>query len=113
MSSSPMTQRRALRLLWQAPVSVYDGSTQFRAELHNISEGGAFITISPPIPLGTGLSFWLAGPDGRVLIRGYVRWTRSLESVRGEPVGSGIEFYDPDGKIRDEVVALIQALSLA
>jgi hypothetical protein len=112
MTATDTTRRRARRLHWEVPISVYDGRRSVRARLHNISEGGAFVSIEPPLPLDTGVSFWLVGPEAKILIRGHVRWTRSLEGTAGEPVGCGVEFYDPDGTTRAEVLALIEALSL-
>lgn len=100
-------QRRTRRIRHRAPVSLYDGKRQFPAELRDLSEGGAFVAVEPPIPLGTGVSFWLALEGEKLLIRGYVRWTRSLPGAGGEPVGCGLEFYDPDGGATRSIVALL------
>lgn len=79
-------------------VRLYDGKQIFLAEVQVLALSGAFVAIDPPIPVGTGLSFWAPLPGELVplLMRGHVRWTRSLRGPEGESVGVGIGFYEPD-----------------
>jgi hypothetical protein len=90
---------RVRRVHLQVPVSLFDGKRSVPAEVRNLSQGGAFVAVEPPLPLETGLSFWLPVGGEQVLVRGHVRWTRSLAGQGGEPVGCGLEFYDPDGAL--------------
>ena len=103
-ASPPRVRRVHLRV----PVAVYDGKRTLPAEIRNLSESGAFISTTPPFPLETGVSFWLTMEGAKVLIRAHVRWTRSLEGVEGEPVGCGLEFYDPDRTLATELQPLIE-----
>jgi hypothetical protein len=103
-ATSPRVRRVHLRV----PVSLFDGKRSLDAELRNLSEGGAFVAISPPLPLETGVSFWLSLEGKKVLVRGHVRWTRSLAALDGEPVGCGLEFYDPERVLAAELQPLIE-----
>lgn len=95
---------RATRAPVSFPVGLYDGKQTLRAELRNFSTGGAFVAIDPPIPIGVGLSFWVPLPGGPpLLLRGHVRWTRSLGGPNGEPVGVGIQFYETDEPTRQRL----------
>lgn len=88
---------RPRRVAFCCAVGLYDGKQTARGELQNLSSGGAFVAIEPPIPIGVGLSFWAPLPGGApLLLRGHVRWTRSLPGPNGEAVGVGIQFYESD-----------------
>lgn len=76
---------------------MFDGTTHHPAEVIDLSEGGVFIAVVPPIPIGTGVSFLMQLPGQRLAVRGHVRWTRSLPAGPHAPVGSGVALYDPDG----------------
>jgi hypothetical protein len=103
--SKPRVRRVHLRV----PVSLYDGRRSVPAEVRNLSEGGAFVAVQPPLPIETGVSFWLPVGAEKVLVRGHVRWTRSLAGQGGEPVGCGLEFYDPDGALVSALAPLLGA----
>jgi hypothetical protein len=103
-SSTPRVRRVHLRV----PVALFDGRRSVPGELRNLSEGGAFVAVEPPLPLETGLSFWLPLEGHKVLVRAHVRWTRSLAGLGGEPVGCGLEFYDPDRATAIELAPLIE-----
>lgn len=102
--------RRTRRLRYRAGVSLYDGKRQVPAELRDLSEGGAFVAVRPPLPLGTGVSFWLTVDGQQLCLRGHVRWTRSLPGADGEPVGCGLEFYDPDGAATRVIAGLLDRI---
>jgi hypothetical protein len=107
MSAPQASKPRVRRVHLRVPVSLFDGKRSIAAEVRNLSEGGAFVAIEPPLPLETGLSFWLPVAAGRVLVRAHVRWTRSLAGQAGEPVGCGLEFYDPDGALATSLQPLL------
>ena len=96
---------RLKRVQIAIPVQLFDGRRTVAAEVCDLSEGGVFVAVSPPIPIGTGLSFWLDVYGVRLPVRGTVRWTRSLPGMHGEPVGFGLEFYDTDGSLAAQVRA--------
>lgn len=89
------------------PVQLFDGKRTIAAEVCDLSIGGVFVAVSPPIPIGTGLSFWLDIYGVRIPVRGTVRWTRSLPGANGERVGFGLEFYDTDGTLAAQVRAAL------
>lgn len=108
MSAPELTTKpRVRRVHAKVAVSLFDGTRSIPAEVRNLSEGGAFVAVEPPLPLGTGLSFWLPVEDHNVLVRAHVRWTRSLAGRDGEPVGCGLEFYDPDHTLPTELKPLL------
>jgi hypothetical protein len=99
---------RTRRVRFDAPVQVFDGRKTFPARVVNLSEGGVFLAVEPTIPIGTGLSFWLPVSGDKVLVRGHVRWTRSIEAGPSAPVGSGVEFYDPDHELSTRLQGLLK-----
>ena len=99
---------RVRRIYLKVPVALFDGKRSVNGEVRNLSEGGAFVAVEPPLPLETGISFWLTLEETRVLVRAHVRWTRSLAGLKGEPVGCGLEFYDPDRSLANELAPLIE-----
>lgn len=94
-------------------MDVYDGSVSRQAEVINLSSCGAFIALCPTVPLGTGVSFQLDLGEHSLAVRGHVRWTRSLAAGVHSPVGSGIEFFDPDGVLADAVLDALQSVRAA
>ncbi|MBX2799752.1 MAG: PilZ domain-containing protein [Myxococcales bacterium] len=80
-------------------MEVWDGSTSVHGEVRNVSSTGAFVAMTPAIPIDRGVAFWLRLAGEPILVRGYVRWTRSLAAGPEAPVGFGMEFYDPDGQL--------------
>lgn len=102
-SRPPRPPRRRL----DAPIELFDGQRVHSAVLRNLSTGGAFAAVAPPLPEGTGVSFRVALDQAGVALglRGHVRWTRSLPGPGGEPVGVGIELFEAP----DAVVAQIAA----
>ena len=90
---------RSERLRLHTTVQVWDGAATRPALLTNLSEGGAFLAVAPPIPIDRGVSFWLELEGQRFNLRGHVRWTRSLPAGSLHPIGSGLQFYDPDRKL--------------
>lgn len=98
----------------RAPVSVVVQVRQGRAlcdaTVLNISEGGVFLALSPPIPIGSGVGFRIAMGGEALTLRGHVRWTRSLPAGPDQPIGSGVELYDPDGRVAASLRAAIHRL---
>ena len=94
-----------------ASVHLFDGHQAHLAEIRNLSEGGAFLALDPPLPIGTGVTFWLTILGHQLLIRGRVRWTRSLPASDQAPVGIGVEFFDPDGDLVPQIRHQLQRLS--
>lgn len=101
--------RRSVRRGVSLPVSVFDGTATWPAIVRNLSVGGAFLALEPPLPLGTGVSLRIPLGDGAKLgLRGHVRWTRSLPGPGGEPVGIGVEWFEPDADTVAALVAWVQ-----
>lgn len=99
---------------YRAPVSVLvqvrRGRRVCEAMVVNISAGGAFLAISPPLPIGSGVAFRITVAGEVLELRGYVRWTRSLPAGPEWPVGSGVEIFDPDGSVAVSLGAAIHRL---
>lgn len=95
----PTLEQRPYRAPVSVVVQVRRGRHHCQATVLNLSEGGAFLATSPPIPLGSGVAFAIELFGRSHALRGHVRWTRSLPAGPGSPVGSGIELYDPDGSV--------------
>ena len=103
-----VSHERARRVPVRCPIRLYDGKRTVEAELRNLSAGGAFVAVDPPIPLGTGLSFRVSLGSGEpVVLQGHVRWTRSLPGPGGEPVGIGLSFADLDEAAAEAVRACL------
>lgn len=106
-SARPRPPRRRL----DAHVELFDGQRGHPAIVRNLSIGGAFAAVRPPLPVGTGVSFVVELPDlgAPIGLRGHVRWTRSLPGPAGEPVGVGIELYEPPADAVARIAAWLTA----
>jgi hypothetical protein len=102
-------RRRFSRVAQQIPVKIFDGRQTRPAVLRNVSLGGAFVAIDPPLALGTGLSVPVQTPVGPIGMRGVVRWTRSLPGPGGQPVGVGIAFAEMDDDTLDRLAAWLSS----
>jgi Tfp pilus assembly protein PilZ len=63
---------------------------------NDIGEGGVFIAIDDPPPIGSELSFELQlGEDGPCWpVMGVIRWIRSVDVAgEGSPAGCGVEWF--------------------
>lgn len=61
----------------------------------NISEGGIFVALDPPLPSGALVEIELRLLDASFKLRGEVRWVRTERmSSEGMPVGCGIRWVD-------------------
>lgn len=94
----PAARRKYRRIRTEMDVSVepIDVSSEQRAEymtrVENLSENGAFVLTSTPLPMGTfvKLAFRLEGGNTRVAVLGIVRW-RDLSPGN---VGMGVQFLE-------------------
>jgi hypothetical protein len=102
-------RRRFSRIAQAIPVKLFDGQRTHGAILRNVSLGGAFLAIEPPLHVGTGVSFPVHTPAGPIGLRGNVRWTRSLPGPGGEPVGIGIAFAEVDADTLDLLAAWLSS----
>ncbi len=99
-----MDKRRTLRLDKVFPVSVSSTSFgQVVAIARNISEGGMFIELSEPLPLGSPIRVHFTMPDarGEIVALGEVKGHYFMNFVDGTGpralAGMGVRFVGFDG----------------
>lgn len=92
-------QERPYRAPVDVLVQVRQGRGVCPAWVTNISVGGLFLAMMPPLPIGSGVALRVVVAGEAFDLRGHVRWTRSLPAGPAGPVGSGVELYDPDGTV--------------
>lgn len=86
------TRRRALRVPTQLKVRL---GAEAVADLHNLSECGAFIATADRIDPTAALTLELDPGNGEppLQVGGVVKWCRELSNMNG-PAGAGVEFAD-------------------
>lgn len=83
-------ERKATDL--RSEVSEVDAKHKYTGRTLNLSLGGAFVAISPPIPTqGTELNFSFSLPNDVVNLRAFCKWHRT-ENSPNMPSGIGLEF---------------------
>ena len=88
--------REHVRVPIDTEVSFVVDGKEYSSELHDVSEGGAFICMRSPMTMGTSLTIKLKLPEsaGPIEVEGNVVWL--VENVAEHPVhvvpGNGIKF---------------------
>ena len=99
-ANDPEGNRQHYRFEVQWPVSILTWRGTERAITRNLSLGGMFVELNPPLQLRKIYPMVLHGPDQQdFLVRGKVIWTASdIPVERGFETGMGIQFVyiDPD-----------------
>jgi uncharacterized protein (TIGR02266 family) len=100
------SHRRALRVPTHLKVNV-SGPGDSVSNLHDISEGGAFIETSEQLEPGTPLKLEIDPGDGKppLQLDAVVRWGRDIANMDG-PVGVGVEFEN----VEDEDFATLEKI---
>jgi hypothetical protein len=94
---NPLLRRAHERALLEVVVTLVSGNNFYTGVTNDISEGGVFIAIDEPPPIGRELGFELrldgeSGPSWQVI--GVVRWIRTVSaSCDGYPAGCGVEWF--------------------
>jgi uncharacterized protein (TIGR02266 family) len=68
----------------------------------DISQGGLFVATYERLPIGTRLSLSFETQDGKVEVRGEVRWVRSAEQAEGWP-GLGVAFTSVSAEAAERI----------
>ena len=86
MTESPNRQFRRVDI--SVEVSLSSDNNFYTGQSRNLSEGGIFVVIDPPLPRNTpvGIRLHLAGSSSSYDIEGLVRWSSE------HPRGCGIQF---------------------
>ena len=84
---------------------LYKGAMGRPAQLVDLSTGGAYLSTERPLPEGSGVSLEVSLPDGMLLLRALVRWTRRDSDLeRGDlRPGMGVEFVELSGEQLEEL----------
>ena len=94
-------QRRAARVPLEVEVTLEGDHNFFTGVAANISEGGVFIAMGHPPPVGTEVGFELVLGGERFLVMAVVRWLRDERAASaGAPEGCGVRWVHlEDGAI--------------
>lgn len=92
--SFPNEHRSVTRQRVEAEMTLESESNVFTGLLCDISRGGVFVATYRPLPVGTAVLLDLILPEGRIEVRGHVRWRREL--CEDTAPGMGIEFDSLD-----------------
>ncbi len=98
MKGASLSGRVAVRYLLEARITVESQSNFYTGFSQNISEGGVFVSMENPPPVGEVVRLQVHLDDGMaVTASGQVRWHR-IDDATGEVVGAGVQFMalDPD-----------------
>jgi uncharacterized protein (TIGR02266 family) len=68
----------------------------------DISQGGLFVATYERLPIGTRLSLSFETQDGKVEVRGEVRWVRTAEQAEGWP-GLGVAFTSVSAEAAERI----------
>lgn len=94
---APAMRRAHERKLMEVEVTLESANNFYTGVTNDISEGGVFIAIDDPPPVGQELGFdlRLEGADGPCWhVIGVVRWVRTLDAAcDGYPAGCGLEWF--------------------
>nr|HRC85413.1 PilZ domain-containing protein [Thermoanaerobaculia bacterium] len=107
--------REWLRTTFETPVKLQFGESQMlEAKTLNLAQGGMFVPMKQPKPVGTLVRFELELPDSRASVAGFgeVVWLRVRNEGPELPPGVGIQFRylsDVDRQRIREVAQLIVA----
>ncbi len=94
-------------------VEVLDGMTPREARCVNLSVGGMFIAMDPPLPRATRvkLQIRLKPVDKTIFTEGLVVWTRPRMPDPQFPPGMGVKFDELDDETRELIQQAIAKLS--
>lgn len=104
--------REHVRVPIDAEVIFKDGGKEYSSELHDVSEGGLFICMERPLPMGTQLNIKFKLPEipGTIEVEGKV--VRVVEKGAGYPAhalpGNGIKFSHISAEARRDIASYIK-----
>ena len=104
--------REHVRVPIDAEVIFKDGGKEYSSELHDVSEGGLFICMERPLPMGTQLNIKFKLPEipGTIEVEGKV--VRVVEKGAGYPAhalpGNGIKFSHISPEARRDIASYIK-----
>lgn len=100
------SQRSALRVPTHLKVNT-SGPGDSVSNLHDVSEGGAFVETSEPLVPGTPLKLEIDPGDGKppLQVDAVVRWNREIANMDG-PAGVGVEFQN----LEDDDFAILESI---
>jgi uncharacterized protein (TIGR02266 family) len=101
------------------PVEVTTSERTFRAELHDLSAGGAYVASRSTLKPGTPLTLTFAPGEKPVTVKAEVRWRTSLDGgfAGWLEAGMGVELvqlpYEPRAAIRRYVGGILKRFEIA
>jgi myo-inositol-1(or 4)-monophosphatase len=116
MVLSGTSERRAFRRTEVKMAITYQSGEEFKADYtRNLSEGGLYVQLSTPLPIGTNLQVDLALPSLQqtIKIQGVVVWAQNpSRGGRGVP-GMGIQFLAMEPGDREVIGRLVASVEMA
>lgn len=116
MVLSGTSERRAFRRTEIKMAITYQSGEEFKADYtRNLSEGGLYVQLSTPLPVGTNLQVDLAVPSLKepIKIQGVVVWAQNpSRGGRGVP-GMGIQFLAMEPGDRELIARLVASVEPA
>jgi uncharacterized protein (TIGR02266 family) len=86
-------QRRAARVPLEVEITLESEHNFFTGIANNVSEGGVFIAMAGPPPVGTEVGFELILGGARFSVVGVVRWVRDERVASADaPAGCGVRW---------------------
>ncbi|MFQ5524966.1 MAG: PilZ domain-containing protein [Thermoanaerobaculia bacterium] len=96
--NSSAEQRRSARATVEVPATLQISGRQMQAKTANISEGGAFVALPDPPPVGTMVKLALDLGDGVVRAFSEVVWIRLPGSGPSPGMGLRFRYFLHDGR---------------
>ncbi|MSQ02332.1 MAG: hypothetical protein EXR71_10655 [Myxococcales bacterium] len=104
--ADPEENRAAPRRLLEAQISASSQSNFYCGFTEDISEGGVFVAMSPPPPIGELVQLSVrVGANQPVTAIGEVRWHRT--DCDGNLCGAGVQFIVLDPRAADLIQGLL------
>lgn len=103
-------KRTTTRVSYEVNVDFESEDRFFTGLVRNISDGGLFVAVGAPPPVGTRLTikFSVPGMETAVTIETEVRWIRPPSGRADLPGGMGLQFLNLPGTVETKINEFIK-----